>query len=477
MKPREPLAIRQYLVTDQVFYKRALALIIPVALQYCISMGVNMMDTIMVGRLGEVAISATSLANQFYTIFTFLCMGISAAGLVLSAQYWGAGDAKAVHRVFDLLIQIIVIFSALFALVSLLTPEQIMRIYTNDNEVVQAGANYLRVTAMIYLPHGISLVVSNVIRTVGNAKLGLFTSILSFFINVFFNYVFIFGKLGFPAMGVTGAALGTLCARVVEFLVCFVYMAKFEPQLHYRLSGLRKPPSAALLKEFRRLGLPAVISDTILAFAASAISIILGHMGREVVSAYAIVAVIERLCTVASAGVSSASGVLVGQTVGSGDFARAKKEGVSFTFMSAGIGLVAMVLTYFLGTWSIGLYDISSATVAIAKEMVLAGALLITFQTVQGTLSKGVLRGGGDTRFLMVADVLFQWCASIPLGFLAGLVLHLPPFWVLIALRIDYVIKAIWLLFRLKSGKWIHRVQPVGGIAAAEAAAVVALVE
>ena len=478
MKSHQPLALRQYLVTDKVFYKRALALIIPVALQYCISMGVNMMDTIMVGRLGEVAISATSLANQFYTIFTFLCMGISAAGLVLSAQYWGAGDAKTVHRVFDLLIQIIVIFSALFALVSLLIPEQIMRIYTDDAEVIRAGANYLRVTALIYLPHGISLVVSNVIRTVGNAKLGLFTSILSFFVNVFFNYVFIFGKFGFPAMGVTGAALGTLCARAIEFLVCFVYMAKYEPQLHYRLSGLLKPPSSALVKEFRRLGLPAVISDTILAFAASAISIILGHMGREVVSAYAIVAVIERLCTVASAGVSSASGVLVGQTVGSGDFARAKKEGASFTFMSAAIGLFAMVLTYFIGTWSIGLYDISATTVAIAREMVLAGALLIIFQTVQGTLSKGVLRGGGDTRFLMVADVLFQWCASIPLGFLAGLVFHLPPFWVLIALRIDYVIKTIWLLFRLKSGKWIHQVQPVAQASIATAsAAEIALVE
>jgi putative MATE family efflux protein len=472
LKPHQPLAIQQYFITDKVFYRRALALIIPVALQYCISMGVNMMDTIMVGRLGEVAISATSLANQFYTIFTFLCMGISAAGLVLSAQYWGAGDAKTVHRVFDILIQIIVLFSALFALLSAIIPEQLMRIYTDDAEVIRAGASYLRVTALIYLPHGISLVISNVIRTVGNAKLGLFTSILSFFVNIFFNYVFIFGKLGFPAMGVTGAALGTLCARAVEFVVCFVYMAKFEPQLHYRLSGLLKPPARALLGEFRRLGLPAIISDTILALAATAISVILGHMGREVVSAYAIVAVIERFCTVAAAGVSSASGVLVGQTVGSGDFARAKKEGASFTLMSAGIGLVAMVLTYFVGSWSIGLYKIADSTVAIAREMIGASALLITFQTVQSTLSKGVLRGGGDTRFLMVADVLFQWCASIPLGFVVGLVLHLPPFWVLIALRTDYVIKTVWLLFRLKSGKWIHQVQPAAKWSAAEIALV-----
>jgi len=110
--------------------------------------------------------------------------------------------------------------------------------------------------------------------------------------------------------------------------------------------------------------------------------------------------------------------------------------------------------------------------VTIAREMILASSLLIVFQTVQSTLSKGVLRGGGDTRFLMVADVLFQWCASIPLGFLVGLVLHLPPFWVLVALRIDYVIKSVWLIFRLKSGKWIHQVQPAATWVAIESAAV-----
>ena len=449
--------LRRLLVTDKGFYKRALLILLPVVLQSMINQGVNMMDTIMVGQLGEVSISASSLANQFYLIFTFLCMGVSAAGLVLASQYWGAEDHATVRRVFDLILQMVIAIGAVMAVVTVLVPARIMAIYTNDPEVIQEGAKYLRITALIYLPHGVSLVISNVIRSTGNAKLGLVVSLVSFCVNIFFNYVFIFGKLGFPAMGVAGAALGTLVARLVELTVTVVYLWKFERLLRYRVHGLIKPPTRAMLGEFKRLGLPAVISDTILALAASAISMILGRMGREVVSAYAIVAVLERLCTVANMGVASASGVMIGQSVGAGHFEQARREGYTFLLMSCAIGVIGMIIARIAGVWSIGLYEITEDTIAVATSMISASAILVFFQSVQGALSKGILRGGGDTKFLMVADVLFQWCASIPLGYLAGLVLGWTPFWVLIMLRIDYVIKSVWLCFRLAGDKWIHR--------------------
>ena len=449
--------LSKFLVTDVCFYKRAMLIIIPVLLQNMINQGVNMMDTIMVGQLGEVSISASSLANQFYVIFTFICMGVSAAGLVLASQYWGAEDYKTVHRVFDLILQIIIIVGVLMAVVTALFPQQIMSMYTDDVDVITEGGRYLRITALIYVPHGISLVISNVIRSTGNAKLGLVVSIVSFFVNIFCNYVFIFGKFGLPAMGVMGAALGTLAARVVELMVTVVYMWKFEKNLRYHVKGLIKLPTQALLSEFKRLGLPAVISDTILALAASAISMILGHMGREVVSAYAIVAVLERLCTVATLGIASAAGVMIGQTVGAGKFEQARREGYTFLSMSCVIGVIAMIIVHIAGVWSIGLYEITEDTVSVAVSMVSASAILVFFQAVQSALSKGILRGGGDTKFLMVADVIFQWCASIPLGYLAGIVLGWTPFWVLIMLRIDYVIKSVWLVFRLTGDKWIHK--------------------
>lgn len=450
--------LERYIVTDKSFYKKMLLILIPVVLQSCINQGVNMMDTIMVGQLGDAAIAASSQANQFYSLYQIFCMGLSAAGLVLTAQYFGAKDMKTVRRVFDLLLQLVIVLGAIFGVLTFLFPEQIMTIYAPGKpEVIRLGAQYLRVTALIFIPHGIALVMSNVARSVGNAKLGLYVSLLSFAVNIGANYVFIFGKLGFPEMGVMGAAVGTLCARIVELIVCAVYLLKVEKVLKYRPTGLLKLPSAELFREFRRLGLPAIISDSLLGFASTAISMIIGRMSEEVIGAWAIVMVVERMCTVAIQGATSASGVIVGQTVGEGDFERAQHEGWTFFFLSLGLGIIAGGLVLLVGEASIGLYNITQGTHDAAVVMMEASAIVVCFQAIQSTLSKGVLRGGGDTKFLMVADVLFQWCASVPLGILVGLVWDLNPFWVLISLRIDYFIKSVWLIFRLKSGKWIHK--------------------
>lgn len=451
--------MKKYIIADKAFYSEALMIVLPVVLQAIINQGVNMMDTIMVGKLGEAAISASSLANQFYNIYTFLCMGLSAAGLVLAAQYWGAGDKVTVRKVFDILIQIIFAASTLFAILSLALPRQIISLYTNDQEVIAAGAGYLRITALVYLPHGIALVISNIMRSVGNARIGLYVSLASFFVNIGCNYVFIFGKLGFPAMGVSGAALGTLCSRAVEFGVCTFFVLVIDRKLCYRPTRLLRRPEKPLLREFIRLGLPAIISDTILAFASSAIGMILGHMGREFVSAYSIVSVVDRMCTLATSGVGSAAGIMVGQSVGAGEAAEAKRRGFSFLMLTAVLGVIGAILVVIVGDWSISLYDITPDTIAITRTMMIASALVVPFQNISSTLGKGVLRGGGDTQFLMVADVIFQWVASIPLGYLAGLVLNLSPFAVLLIVRIDYVIKGIWFIQRLTTDKWIHQVK------------------
>lgn len=449
--------LKKYFITDKLFYKRALFLILPMVMQNCINQGVNMMDTIMVGNLGEIAISASSLANQFYMVYRYLCMGMSAAGMVLASQYWGARDKKTVCRVFDLILQLVILGGLIFMILTLLMPGQIMRIYTPEEDVIQAGIDYLRATAFIFLPHGISLVMSNLLRAVGDAKMGMYVSLLSFGVNIVCNYIFIFGKLGCPAMGLTGAALGTLCARIVELGVCAVYMLKFEKGLNYRPWNILKVPTQKMLKEFARLGLPAVISDTMLSLADSAVSMILGHMGKEIVSAYSIVTVMSRMCTTSVAGIASAAGVVVGQTVGEGDTKRAMKEGYSFLAIGSAMGLAGSILVQIIGRWSISLYDITPHTAAITLAMMNAVAIVTFFDATQSTFSKGVLRGGGDTRFLMIADVFFQWCVSVPVGYLAGFILVVPPFWVLIAVRLDFILKSIWMFFRMRSGKWIHK--------------------
>ena len=457
MQANKNSLINRYLITDRSFYRTALTIIIPVVTQSLINQGVNMMDTVMVGRLGEVSISASSLANQYYMIFSFLCMGISAGGLVLASQYWGAQDKATVARVYDLCMQLVLFIGTLFAITCVAIPDKIMAMYIQDEEVIVEGAKYLRVTALIFLPHGLSLVMSQIIRSTGNARLGMWISCISFVVNIGANYAFIFGKFGMPALGVMGAAVGTLCARSVEFIVCMIYVLKIEKNIRYRPTGILKLPSRALLKEFRRLGMPAIISDTILGLCASVVSMILGCMGREIVSAYAIVNVVDRMCSVATMSVASASSVMIGHSVGSGQFEKAQKEGYSFTLMSIVFGLGGAALVLLVGPYAVDLFKIEPDTRIIAVTMMSSSAIVVFFQTVQSALSKGILRGGGDTKFLMYADVAFQILVSIPLGYLVGVVWQWPVFWVLIALRIDYVIKSMWLFCRLRSGKWIHK--------------------
>jgi putative MATE family efflux protein len=452
-----------FFITDKAFYKQVLMIFIPVLLQSLINSGVNLMDNIMVGTLGEASISAVSLANQFYGLFNIIVMGLAAAGMVLSSQYFGAGDLRAVRRCFDFVLQLVGVTAILFAVVTFLLPGPIMRLYTTDQDVITHGIGYLRITAFVYLVHGIAMALQHLIRSTGDAKLGLYVSIASFVVNIGANWIFIFGKLGARKMGATGAALGTLIARVVELVFAIIYIHKHEKSVNYRPVGLLRLPSKALFKEFIRLGLPIIISDTLLALAFNVNAIILGHMGKEVTAAYAIVMNIDRIATLAIFGLSSCASVILGQTVGRGAFEEAKRQGWTFLVLSVIVGIIGGIIVWFVGVDAVVWlkYNITDETFGIMRSMMHASAFIVLFQSIQSSLGKGVLRGAGDSVFLMYADVLFQWIASLPLGALTGLVLHWDPSLVLIALKIDNFIKAIWLIYRMSGNKWIHQAKKI----------------
>lgn len=458
---------RNEVLRDKRFYAQVMQLMIPVALQQAINMGVNMMDTMMLGSFGEAVLSASSLANAFYNIFTILCMGIIGGCSVLASQYWGAGEKEKVRDTFNLALKLALLLSVLFALVTFLFTEQIMAMYTEEDAVIAEGVRYLKITSLIYLFHGTSQVGAFLMRSVKQPKLGLYVSMVSFVVNIGANWIFIFGHFGAPAMGIAGAALGTLIARITEFAVTFIYIFCIDRSLALRPKHLVKFPSKETLYNYYRLGMAALVSDGLLAFGNNALSTVLGRMGSAVVSANAVCMVVDRLFTVVVSGVSNASGVIIGNTIGAGEQAKALKQGEAFYVLSALLGTASCVLLALCGSMTIRLYSLEPETVALANEMMLAYAVIVLFQSVQSVMTKGVLRGGGDTRFLMVADVLFMWIVSIPLGYVVGVVLQGPAWLTIICLRADYVIKSVWCLGRLRSGKWIRRTQKMD--AAAEA--------
>lgn len=443
---------------DKNFYKKVAGIAIPIALQGLITTGVNMMDTIMIGVVGETQLSAVSLANQFINIFHIFCMGIGMGASVLVARYYGMKDKMSLRNTVAIMLRLCLAMAALFCVATIVWPRQIMQIYTVEEDIITHGVSYLEYSVVTYFLLGLSLTCTIVLRNVGQVRIPLYTSIAAFFVNVGANYIFIFGKFGAPRMEAAGAALGTLIARIFEFSVICGYLFIKDQEIGFRIKHIFAPVGE-LWREYIRVSIPVLISDGILALGNNSVAMVIGRLGESFVAANAVTAVTQQLSSVMIQGFSQAGAIVTGYTLGEGDREKAHRQGYAFLGLGIIFGFVAAGIIMLISGPMISAYNLSEETQAIAKELMLSISIIVVFQATNSIMTKGVLRGGGDTKVLMVADNVFLWVASIPLGILAGLVLHLPAFWIYFALKIDQVLKAVWCVIRLRSGKWIKKIK------------------
>ena len=448
------------------FYKNVFTLALPIALQSLITIGVNMLDTIMVGNLSEEALSATSLANSFISIYQIFCMGLGMGASVLVSRYYGmkmSGDDPeaadlALKQTVCLMLRLTLILAAGFALATALIPELIMKTYTFEEPIIKLGAVYFKWSVVSYFFLGTSLTSTIALRSVRQVKLPLFVSFGAFFVNLIANYTFIFGKFGAPRMEVAGAALGTLIARIFEASFILGYLFGIDKQIGFRIKNLFMK-TRSLLGEYIRICIPVLISDGILAIGNNTVAMIIGHLGRTMVAANAITAVTQQLSTVVVQGVSQAGAIITGQTLGMGDRDRTMKQGYLFFGLGIGLGVISALFIMLVKKPVIASYSgVGAETRQIANQLMIAISFIIVFQATNSIMTKGVLRGGGDTKMLMITDNVFLWVVSIPLGLLAGFVFKLSPFWIYVCLKSDQIIKTFWSYLRLRSGKWIKKI-------------------
>ena len=496
---------------DANFYKKVLILAIPIALQSLIAVGVNMLDTIMVGSIGssgnvydsvilgplgktaaelasEQSLAAVSLSNTFIGIYHIFCMGLGMGASVLVSRYWGMkqkGDDEgekattALKQTVCLMLRLTIILATLFAIATLVMPETIMKMYAkkqvdlttvsagdfervvaenaNNLEIVRRGADYLRYSVITYFFLGTSLTVTIVLRSVGQALFPLFVSIGALFVNLIANYTFIFGHFGAERMEVKGAALGTLIARVFEAVMIVGYLLVVDKRIRFRIKDFFMK-TGSLLKEYIRISIPVLISDGILALGNNSVAMVIGRLGSEFTSANSITAVTQQMSTVGIQGVCQAGAIVTGQTLGHGDKKKTMQQGYLFFGLGLALGLLAALIILLIKTPIINGYDVSANTKDLANQLMIAISIILIFQATNSIMTKGVLRGGGDTKMLMLMDNIFLWAVALPLGILAGFVLHLDPFWIYICLKSDQIIKAVWCYFRLKSEKWIKKI-------------------
>ncbi len=445
-------------VRERSFYKEILIIGLPVVLQQLITVGVNMTDNVMLGRLGEIEMSGVSLANQITNLHHICCMGIGMGASVLISRYWGMGEQGSMKKAVKIMLLFVMALSAAFCAAAAAFPAALLRLFTDDAAVIREGVWYFRLLFPTYFLSGVTLTTTLALRSVGKGNLPLLSAAIGFAVNVLLNWALIFGNLGMPQMGVAGAALATLIARFLEFAIVMGYFFHKENVIAFRLRDLLRLQCRDLLPDYMRICLPVLVSDTIMGLGNTAVSVIVGHIGTSFVSAVSITTVVQQLTTVVAQAIGQVSCIITGRTLGRGAIRQAKEQGTTFVALGFLVGVLACGLILLAAEPIVSIYRITDATKETAISLMYAVAITTVFLSANSILTKGVLRGGGDTRFLMAADVIFLWCTSISLGALSGLVWHWPAFWVFFMLKIDQILKTALCIGRMRSGKWIKKI-------------------
>lgn len=449
--------LKRHFILERRFFASLLSISIPIALQNMISFGVNLMDSVMLGSFGDVAISAANVGGQPFSILMSIGFGLSSGGGVLIAQYWGRKDTASIRKVMRISMQLVFVASLAMTAVCLLIPESIVRLYTKDEAIVQAAVSYLTLVLFSYLPYSISNNYMMSLRAVEQVKVSAVIYATSFFVNVFFNYVFIFGAFGAPRLEVRGAAVGTVIARCSELAMVLVYMYRKEHVVGFRLGDcLRR--EREMFPSYIEHSMPVLGNELLWGVGFSVISVIIGQISSVFMAAYSIVGILNQLAFVTVSGIANGAAVITGKTVGEGSRARVQKVANTLLLLAVAVSLVNCVFLLIIGPVFLSFYHVTAETHAAASSLIRELAVLQLVIGFDVTCIVGVLRGGGDTRFAFYNECGTLWLIAIPLGVLTGLVWKMPVTVVYLCLRSDSIFKSLFSVFRLRSGKWIRNV-------------------
>lgn len=444
-------------VQDETFYKKLAAIAVPIMMQNLITFGVSMMDTLMLGRLGEVQMSAAALANQLFYMLMIIGFGIANGSNVLIAQYWGRGDTENIRRILSVMYKVVLAVGILFSAVALLAPGAVMSFFTTDEAVISEGIKYLKIMGWVAILYAMTTSTACMFRSVGSVTIAVLVNATSLVVNTSLNWVLIFGNLGFPAMGISGAALATAISRALEFIIMMTYLFVKDQKIGFRLKHLLGW-DGQIARRFARTAVPVVFNEMLWSTGAITVTMIIGRMGTEFVAANSIYSVVNQLATVAIIGLSNAAAAVIGHTIGEGEPIKAQERAKTLLAMGLCIGVVASAIVFLARPIVINFYNVSDVTKGYAYDIMGVGSLVIVFLSLSSVSMMGVLRGGGDVKFVLFMDVFFMWAVAIPLGYTAGLIWKLPVLVVYLILRCDEILKSIFACIRVLRGRWVRDV-------------------
>lgn len=436
------------------FYQSIKKVAIPITIQCLLQSALSLIDQVMIGHLGSASIAGVGLAGKFSTLFSVTMNAIVTVAGILIAQYKGSKNKEGINTSFFSNLYFSLTVAIIFILLSFAIPRQIMGLYSEDQATIEQAAIYLRIMAVGFVPQTITLMLSALLRNMEAAQFATIASGVSVVSNTFFNYLFIFGVGIFPEMGVEGAALATSSARVIELAIIAVLFYKMKDKKGIQLKFVFKFEKG-FIKKIGYILAPILLCEFLWSLGENIYAVIYGHIGTEACAAMTLTYPIQGIAIGALSGISSAAGIIVGESLGGGKYDKAYKQAKKLVKITV-IGSIAIgIIVSALSGYYVKLYNVSDDTRQVTIYILYAYSIVLCGKVINMVLGGGVLRSGGQTKYIMVIDMIGTWLVGVPLGYITAYVFKLPIYYVYFILSMEEYVRVLLEVCVFKSKRWM----------------------
>ena len=448
--------MKKFLAARPGFYRELFVLVIPIVIQNLIASSVSVADTLMLGNVDQTSLSASGLAGQLMFLINVMFFGLNSALTILASQYWSKKDVKVISKILGIGLIIAMIVTVSFSAAAFFIPRHVMWIWTDDPELIAAGAKYLRFDAPSYIFHGLFQPYLTILKSCERVVFSTVTSTAALFINVIFNYLLIFGHGPFPELGIEGAAIATSISCGSGALICLIdfLRQKVLPKSLRVMFGIPR----ALVVDFFKYSLPAFVNDVMWGLAFTVNSIIMGHLGSDIVAANAVVSSVRDLVTVVGFGISAAASIMLGKEIGENKLDVAKKDASSIVRVTVFSGFISGFVLLLISPFVPGLVDITETAIRYLQIMLYINIAYQMGQIINTVLIASIFRCGGNSKYGMVLDIICMWCFAVPLGLISAFVLKLPPLIVYVLMCTDEFAKMPFAVHHYLKGGWVRNI-------------------
>ncbi|MFI3236922.1 MAG: MATE family efflux transporter [Lachnospiraceae bacterium] len=441
------------MIREKAFYQQFFKIAVVLIMQNVVTLSVNLMDNIMLGGFSEAALAGAASVNQIQFVYQQVLFSFGDALVIFGSQYWGKKQTEEIKRYAGIAMSFAICIMIFIFLVASLFPTQLVMIFTSDIDIITEGVAYLSIIRFSYIFFGITVLLLAMLRSIEVVKIAFYLSLSTLLINCSINWVLIYGRFGFPCMGISGAAIGTLVARIVELIILIIYIMHKERVLHITVRDFIKV-DWSISKKYLIVAAPILLGGVMWGVNTAAQTAILGHLSSNAIAANSAASNLFLLVKTAAVGAASTTAIMIGKAIGAGEIHRLKAYAKTFQLMFLMIGIMGAVVLFFLIEPVLSLYTLSEESLELARSFLYILCFTNFFMAYQMPTNIGIIRGSGNTKYFMWLDLISIYGIVLPLSFYMAFVVKASPIIVVICLNSDQVFKCIPAFIKTNFMSW-----------------------